>query len=473
VTDRSPTVRVQHALGALLGAAAADALGAPYEFGPGGRYRLDFPSPQRAGIGEQRGGGPWAPAEFTDDTQMAVALGESLVACGGLDPADVWARWRAWAASATDVGVLTANALAHPDPDGAAARAHRALGGRSAGNGTVMRNVPVVLFTLDRPIAEAIAISEQQAALTHHDPATHAGAAIHTVMVRAAILGEDPLDALARHLEAVPDAVRAEWSDLLGPDWSPERATTGNGTVWTCLAQAVWCLRHATSFEDAVVRAVDLGDDADTVACVTGSLAGAHWGIQAVPSRWTTYLHGSIATPTGPQRYGNAELQDLARRLLGRTPVPLLENEAPRPPVRVHDEVPVHAANWLGAATAPTDWAVVSLCRTGGRFADHPVRREVYLVDRYHPDDNHDLDAAVRDAVDTVDAFLAEDPARPVLVHCHGGRSRTALVLKAWAMRRHGWTEARAHEWLTARWPVADRSNDVFVEYLERGGTVG
>jgi ADP-ribosyl-[dinitrogen reductase] hydrolase len=60
-----------------------------------------------------------------------------------------------------------------------------------------------------------------------------------------------------------------------------------------------------------------------------------------------------------------------------------------------------------------------------------------------------------------------------VLVHCHGGRSRTALVLKAWAMRRHGWTEARAHEWLTARWPVADRSNDVFVEYLERGGTVG
>ena len=91
------------------------------------------------------------------------------------------------------------------------------------------------------------------------------------------------------------------------------------------------------------------------------------------------------------------------------------------------------------------------------------------LVDRDGPQHNADPVRVLTDVVDTIDALLAEDPDRPVLVHCHGGRSRTAFVLEAWAMRRFGWTAAEAHAWLTERWPRAELLNSTFVEVLERG----
>ena len=77
--------QLQRAVAALLGAAIGDALGAPFEFGPAGKYLEAFPEPVLTGTGEMTGGGAfdWAPGEFTDDTQMAVALAESLVACAG------------------------------------------------------------------------------------------------------------------------------------------------------------------------------------------------------------------------------------------------------------------------------------------------------------------------------------------------------------------------------------------------------
>ena len=463
---RHPDQVLQHALGSFLGAAVGDALGAPFEFHGPGRWSEAFPVAVVGGTGEMRAGGPWAAGEFTDDTQMAIVLAESLLDRGGLDPADLWSRWRLWAASATDVGSLTRAALARTEHHDAAARAHTALGGRSAGNGTIMRAVPVALVTLDGTADDATGLAVAQARLTHHDPHTHLGAALHVGLVRAWILGTDPDAAVAAVLDAADPVLAGPWRTLLDPAWAPIDATTGNGTVWTCLAQAVWAVRRADSFADAVTRAVDLGDDADTVACVAGALAGARFGIQAIPSRWTTYLHGTVDTPDGRRRYDAAALQDLGRRLLGKAVVPPGTPETPKLPVRVHPDVPVHAADWKGAATVPTDWAVVSLCRVHGDFRDHPVRREVFLIDRYEETDNHDPLAALTDAVDAVDAFLAEDPDRPVVVHCHGGHSRTGFVLKAWAMRRHGWDEERAHAWLAERWPHVERNNPVFVRVL-------
>jgi ADP-ribosyl-[dinitrogen reductase] hydrolase len=74
----------QSATGALVGAAVGDALGAPFEFKPANTYAQTFPDKVLGGVGEMIGGGAfhWAPGEFTDDTQMALALAESLIACG-------------------------------------------------------------------------------------------------------------------------------------------------------------------------------------------------------------------------------------------------------------------------------------------------------------------------------------------------------------------------------------------------------
>jgi hypothetical protein len=82
----------RRALGAILGGAIGDALGAPFEFGPAGAFGKRFPEPVLGGRGEMVGGGAfhWAPGEFTDDTQMAVILAESLLEHGGLDPASLF-----------------------------------------------------------------------------------------------------------------------------------------------------------------------------------------------------------------------------------------------------------------------------------------------------------------------------------------------------------------------------------------------
>ncbi len=81
------------------------------------------------------------------------------------------------------------------------------------------------------------------------------------------------------------------YATVLAPDWRPEQATEFNGAVWPRLGSAVWAVRTTGSYEEAVRAAIDLGGDTDTVAAVTGALAGAVHGAQAIPVRWTTPLH--------------------------------------------------------------------------------------------------------------------------------------------------------------------------------------
>src|SRR3954465_15563855 len=90
--------RSHRVAGALVGSAVGDALGAPFEFGPPGRFSARFPSPTRGSKTEMCGGGPfdWEPGEFTDDTQMALLVATSLVERSCLDEADVFDRFRTW-----------------------------------------------------------------------------------------------------------------------------------------------------------------------------------------------------------------------------------------------------------------------------------------------------------------------------------------------------------------------------------------
>jgi len=459
-------IKTQHAIGAFVGSAAGDALGAPFEFKSAGLYRRTFPEPVLTGAGEMRGGGEfkWEPAEFTDDTQMALALAASLVARDGFDADDLWHRWRTWARSARDVGTHTREVLAENSHEGVAKRVHE-RSGKSAGNGAVMRNTPVALWTAADSLESLIELAGRQATLTHYDPDNASGAAIHAAMIRAGIRGEDVFDAIDLVLDVLPAAARERWAPLLAPDWKPQH-TPRNVTVWGCLAQAVWAVRRAATFEEAIVHAVNLGDDTDTVACVAGGIAGARWGVQSIPSRWTTYLNGTVSGPDGTLAYDYAALQTLARALLGKGGVVDPPDEPVAGPARVHDAFPIYAANRAGAAAAPAAWQVISLCRTHGAFAKRPVRRQVFLVDKAEPEHNEEPLAVLGDVADTIDALLAEDATRPILVHCHGGRSRTAFVLKGWAMRRFGWSEERAHEWLRDAWPLIDGNNGRFVDLL-------
>lgn len=307
---------VQRMLGLVVGAAVGDALGAPFEFGPAGQYSRRFPRPVLAGTGEMIGGGSfgWAPGEFTDDTQMALAMALTLLDAGRYEPDALWRAWRCWAADAADVGTTTRASLRCAD--WRSVRHAEPL--RSAANGALMRAFPLAVAFIDATDDDARAVVLHQASLTHPHPASGWGAWLAVVMMRAGIRGADPFAALARELNEMPGDGAGAFRAVLAPDWSPDRPHPQNGSVWGCLAEAVWAVRSTDSFDSAVITAIELGGDTDTVACVAGAIAGALYGVQAIPSRWATSVHGRVALPEGERRFGLADLQQVALELARR-----------------------------------------------------------------------------------------------------------------------------------------------------------
>lgn len=475
--------QMQRAVGALVGQAVGDALGAFAEFGPAGQYSERFPSPVLTGTGEMIGGGVfgWAPGEFTDDTQMAVALAESIVAYRGkFDPAHTFDRFAAWVQGARDVGSTTSAALRSGQPWHKAAETGHSLSGQSGGNGGVMRVVPVGIAGVRWGRIDTWVIAFDQARLTHFDPGVGVGAMVVAELVRSAIVsGEFDKYAHIRVesfgvLPGIPTDECKRYAELLSPKWSPfTHDGPSNGSAWTCVAQAVWAVRSTRSFADAVITAINLGGDTDTVAAVTGAIAGAVYGLQGIPSRWVSAVNGSLRRPNGTVvEYDAMKLHDLARMLLGLNPAGRTEPEAPRGPGMVataRSGAAVHAANLGGATMSPIEMAVVSMCVVDDRFKGRDHRREVYMRDNEGDLQNPMLGFAVRDAVDAIDAFTAEG--HDVVVHCHGGRSRTGLVLKAWYMRHFDVSHADAHAWLHGCWPLYQTYNETFWDFLENEWT--
>ncbi|WP_037675281.1 ADP-ribosylglycohydrolase family protein [Streptomyces griseus] len=310
------TSRLSRAVGAVVGSAVGDALGAPFEFGPEHAFSARFPHPGHGG--EMCGGGGWEPGEATDDTQMAVLVAESLLERGGLEPPDLFQRFQRWAAAdPKDIGLQTEAVLAGGDPWDIAAALHFQTSGRAAGNGSLMRAATSAVYFARRGRDATMDAARRIAALTHGDRAAWEGTAVLHELVRAALDGDDPLTAIPETLAEVHPDHRDRYAAVLSPDWHPDLATEFNGAVWPCLGSAVWALRTTSSYEDAVRSAIDLGGDTDTVAAVTGALAGAVHGADAVPPRWTEVLH--VPLPGFGERVLRVtELAELAGRLNGR-----------------------------------------------------------------------------------------------------------------------------------------------------------
>jgi ADP-ribosyl-[dinitrogen reductase] hydrolase len=226
----------------------------------------------------------------------------------------VWRRWQAWARTSSDVGNTTRVALAHRDWR----EVRHPRPETTAANGALMRAFPLAPATLAYDAATARSVTLHQALLTHAHPAAAWGAWLGVAMMRAGIIGEDPLAALQQELDVLTrtDAVTARrFVVMLGQDWEPERMAdegVGNGSVWGCLAQAVWALRRRDTFAEVVADVIELGMDTDTVACVAGAIAGARDGSSSIPPGWKTPVHGVVDTPSGTERYTVDELATIA-----------------------------------------------------------------------------------------------------------------------------------------------------------------
>ncbi|MFF8394937.1 ADP-ribosylglycohydrolase family protein [Streptomyces sp. NPDC016172] len=305
--------RMDRAVATVVGSAVGDALGAPFEFGPPGAFSARFPEP--GGGGEMCGGGGWEPGEGTDDTQMAVLVAESLLQRGGLDLPDIFGRFQQWAAAdPKDIGLQTEDVLTNGMPWDLAAAIHFQVTQRAAGNGSLMRASTSAVYFARAGRTMTMDAARRIAALTHGDRAAWEGTAIFHELIRLTLADADPLRALPDVLEDVHPDHRRRYRTVLAADWHPDQATEFNGAVWPCLGSAVWALRNTNSFADALRAAIDVGGDTDTVAAVTGGLAGAYYGWEAIPTRWTEPLHVPLPGFDG-RVMRPADLIDLAHHL--------------------------------------------------------------------------------------------------------------------------------------------------------------
>ncbi|WP_449411801.1 ADP-ribosylglycohydrolase family protein [Methylobacterium komagatae] len=275
---------LDRARGALLGLAIGDALGTTLEF-----TRRDT-QPSHT---EMTGGGPFdlKLGQWTDDTAMALALADSLISCQGFDPHDLATRfvswWRQGAYSCTDtcfdIGITTREALArfiHTGDPYAGSTAPD-----TAGNGSLMRLAPVALFALhDADHADQLA--RDQSRITHAAPQAVDACAFFVQLIRDAILGHT--DVLRSRTWPGDFAI----AEIAAGTWHQKARDQirSSGYVIDTLEAAIWAVGTTSSFEEALILAVNLADDADTVGAITGQLAGALYGTSAIPHRWLHHL---------------------------------------------------------------------------------------------------------------------------------------------------------------------------------------
>lgn len=279
------------AVGAFIGLAIGDALGAPLE---------GFPPPPFT-VTEMEGGGMHhtLPGQYTDDTLQASALAKTLVRCGGLDPGDFSRRLISVYRARPEFFGPTSRAVLDlveggVRPEDAARMVHDARGG-SRSNGSVMRGIPVGIFYPPDVVREASLAASR---VTHFDAAAGEASAFVNRMVSGMCRGEEASAAFGYALAACRNP---ELHGLLR-DWRAHPREPSLDAV-LCTHCAVSVFMDAPTFRDAVITAVNLGGDADTVGAIAGGLAGACWGLHAIPESWLSALQD------------REMLLDLARRL--------------------------------------------------------------------------------------------------------------------------------------------------------------
>lgn len=269
--------------GALLGLAAGDAVGTAAEFAAPGSFDA---------LSDMVGGGPFGlqPGEWTDDTSMALCLATSLVSCRGFDARDQMERYLRWMRTGYlssngrcfDVGNTVRAALRRFEESGEPFAGSTRPD--SAGNGSLMRLAPVVLYY--HPDRERAIHHAAESSRTTHGAAECLDACrLFAGLLLRALSGDGKREILApfplvtesarlRNLAAAPGALPAYG------------ALRGTGYVVDSLEAALACFAAADSYREAVLAAANLGDDADTTAAICGQLAGACFGAGGIPEEW-------------------------------------------------------------------------------------------------------------------------------------------------------------------------------------------
>ena len=287
--------------GCLVGLATGDALGVPLEFQPRGAMPL---------VTEMIGNGPFhlKPGEWTDDTSMALCLGQSLLDCNGFDAEDQMKKYWGWVEqgymSSTgkmfDIGNTTAEALCRYRKTG---NPYAGVSeGSASGNGSLMRLAPIPMFYKNKSYGSLLAdYSDANTGACASSRVTHGSddcihsCALFSVMLYKALHGASKSEILDgdektwKHPPyggAIP--LTPNVRDIAKGSYKTKvrEQIQSSGYVIHTLEASLWAFYNTFTFEEGAVLAVNLAEDSDTTGAVYGQIAGAYYGYDAIPKRW-------------------------------------------------------------------------------------------------------------------------------------------------------------------------------------------
>jgi len=294
----SPSVK-DKATAAYLGLAIGDALGATVEFMTPSEIKSTH------GVHRDIQGGGWLklPAgRVTDDTEMSLALGVALLSCGEVNGVAIAEAFSAWMrGKPVDMGNTVRRGIVYYRNSGETTVPKSEFNG---GNGACMRCLPIALATLGCAPEKVIRASRLQAHITHHSEVSDAGTEQVIALLQMALQGGSlsELETHSRHFARQHTRYRFDGKPISNP----------SGYIVDTL-QAVFQALYATeNFESCLIDVVNRGGDADTTGAIAGMLAGACYGLEAIPKRWLAQLDPKIRALCAAQAEDLLELAPIA-----------------------------------------------------------------------------------------------------------------------------------------------------------------
>ncbi len=274
--------------GIIFGVALGDAMGGPLEFLDRSEIKIKY------GKVENMLGGGWLdlePGETTDDTDMTVAITMGVLSNWEAPINKIGEYFTQWFdTNPKDIGNTTRYAIesykAIEDWEKACEEAHKLSKGKSAGNGSLMRCAPLA-FLYKNDYKKMIEITRLQSKMTHYDDLCSEACCINNHTIWEILQGKEIRESIEIALEKYDSENRYKaclTDDIDHKDLQP------TGFVVDTLRCSLYCLLNTDDFFDAIVMAVNLGGDADTIGAITGGIAGAYYGYESLPAIWVYQL---------------------------------------------------------------------------------------------------------------------------------------------------------------------------------------
>jgi ADP-ribosylglycohydrolase len=279
----------------LYGIATGDALGVPVEFLTRGEIALQ-PVTGMRGYGTHN----QPPGTWSDDSSLTFCLAEML--CGEYDLTNLANRFINWRnygyctprGEVFDIGIATSQAINRLQ-DGISPVLAGGDSEWSNGNGSLMRILPLLFYIKDLSIADRFNIISEVSSITHRHNRSIIACFLYLEMALNILQGKDKQTAYTEMCKTANDFLVEEketFSRVLSgniPDLNIDDIKSTGYVVHT-LEAAIWCLLKTSDYQSAVLSAVNLGDDTDTTAAVTGGIAGMLYGWETIPAEWLNLL---------------------------------------------------------------------------------------------------------------------------------------------------------------------------------------